>query len=274
MGKALDLNHIKHVSLSSSRLGMRRAIQQFREDDDTRVFLLALRQGAAGGCCTAPLHASSGMMWQQASEPWMYAPCRTVVCQAAHLPYYVTVASCQCGAAADIQQGVWHQRPCQARAYLRHACPTAQACGFLCTPVCSWLTCAPHCTAGLTLVRASHVFLLEPALDPAIEQQAVARVHRIGQQRPVHITRLLMRDSVEMEVSRVLPAGLAGQAATKGYYNREVIIIVPLAATCSQACCMWVEGGRWKVEGWMCKCVSTHGGASWLRGHSQQCNAQ
>jgi E3 ubiquitin-protein ligase SHPRH len=36
---------------------------------------------------------------------------------------------------------------------------------------------------GLTLVRACHVFLLEPALEPAIEQQAVARVHRIGQQR-------------------------------------------------------------------------------------------
>jgi SNF2 family DNA or RNA helicase len=36
---------------------------------------------------------------------------------------------------------------------------------------------------GLTLVRASRVFLLEPALEPAIEQQAVARVHRIGQQR-------------------------------------------------------------------------------------------
>ena len=37
--------------------------------------------------------------------------------------------------------------------------------------------------AGRTLVRASRVFLLEPALDPSIEQQAVARVHRIGQQR-------------------------------------------------------------------------------------------
>ena len=38
-----------------------------------------------------------------------------------------------------------------------------------------------HQAAGLTLVRASRVFLLEPAMDPAIEQQAVSRVHRIGQ---------------------------------------------------------------------------------------------
>lgn len=56
--------------------------------------------------------------------------------------------------------------------------------------------------AGLTLTRANHVFLLEPALDPAIEQQAVARVHRIGQGRPVTITRLLVDGSVEMKVSR------------------------------------------------------------------------
>jgi hypothetical protein len=37
--------------------------------------------------------------------------------------------------------------------------------------------------AGLTLTAACRVVLLEPALDPAVEQQAVARVHRIGQVR-------------------------------------------------------------------------------------------
>ncbi|KAG1672797.1 hypothetical protein FOA52_002785 [Chlamydomonas sp. UWO 241] len=58
--------------------------------------------------------------------------------------------------------------------------------------------------AGLTLVRASHVFLLEPAMDPAIEQQAVARVHRIGQTRETVVTRLLVDGTVEMEVLRVL----------------------------------------------------------------------
>ncbi|KAF5839332.1 P-loop containing nucleoside triphosphate hydrolase protein [Dunaliella salina] len=42
-----------------------------------------------------------------------------------------------------------------------------------------------HGAAGLTLCRANHVFMIDVSLDPAIEQQAVARVHRIGQQQPV-----------------------------------------------------------------------------------------
>lgn len=55
-------------------------------------------------------------------------------------------------------------------------------------------------SAGLTLVRANHVFLLEPSIDPSIEQQAISRVHRIGQQRPVHITRLLVKGTIEEHV--------------------------------------------------------------------------
>jgi len=57
--------------------------------------------------------------------------------------------------------------------------------------------------AGLTLVAANHVFLLEPSLDPGIAQQAIARVHRIGQDRPVHVTRFVVRSSVEAEVLRL-----------------------------------------------------------------------
>jgi E3 ubiquitin-protein ligase SHPRH len=56
---------------------------------------------------------------------------------------------------------------------------------------------------GLTLVRANNVFLLEPALDPSIEQQAIARVHRIGQQRPVRVTRLVVGSTIEEEVLRL-----------------------------------------------------------------------
>ena len=54
--------------------------------------------------------------------------------------------------------------------------------------------------AGLTLTRANHVFLLEPAVDPAVEQQAVGRVHRIGQTRPVVVYRLLVENTVEERI--------------------------------------------------------------------------
>lgn len=56
-----------------------------------------------------------------------------------------------------------------------------------------FLLCLGAAAAGLTLTRANHVYLLEPGLDPAIEQQAVARVHRYGQTRPVKIVRLLIQ---------------------------------------------------------------------------------
>ena len=44
---------------------------------------------------------------------------------------------------------------------------------------------------------ANHVHLIEPHWNPMVEAQAVDRVHRIGQEREVVITRYIMRDSVE-----------------------------------------------------------------------------
>jgi E3 ubiquitin-protein ligase SHPRH len=51
--------------------------------------------------------------------------------------------------------------------------------------------------SGLNLVNATHVFLCEPLVNPAVELQAVARVHRIGQMRPTTVWMCLVRDSVE-----------------------------------------------------------------------------
>ena len=36
---------------------------------------------------------------------------------------------------------------------------------------------------GLNLVMANHVFIIDPWWNPAIENQAIDRVHRIGQRK-------------------------------------------------------------------------------------------
>ena len=46
------------------------------------------------------------------------------------------------------------------------------------------------------------MFLLEPSVDPAVEQQAIGRVHRIGQARPVTVFRLITADTVEARAPR------------------------------------------------------------------------
>jgi superfamily II DNA or RNA helicase len=50
---------------------------------------------------------------------------------------------------------------------------------------------------GLNLTQADHVFLLDPWWNPAVEDQAADRAHRIGQTRPVLVHRLVARDTVE-----------------------------------------------------------------------------
>lgn len=54
--------------------------------------------------------------------------------------------------------------------------------------------------SGLTLTQATHVFLLEPSLNPAIEDQAVNRVHRIGQTCETYVHRFYMKNSVEEKI--------------------------------------------------------------------------
>lgn len=50
---------------------------------------------------------------------------------------------------------------------------------------------------GLNLVVANHIYLVDPWWNAAIESQAIDRVHRIGQTKSVHVTRYIIRDSVE-----------------------------------------------------------------------------
>lgn len=50
---------------------------------------------------------------------------------------------------------------------------------------------------GLNLTKASYVFHLDPWWNPAVENQASDRAHRIGQKNKVTITRILMRHTIE-----------------------------------------------------------------------------
>lgn len=50
---------------------------------------------------------------------------------------------------------------------------------------------------GLNLTAADHVFLLDPWWNPAVEAQAADRAHRIGQERPVVVHRLIATNTVE-----------------------------------------------------------------------------
>lgn len=79
---------------------------------------------------------------------------------------------------------------------------------------------------GLNLTAADHVFLLDPWWNPATEDQAADRAHRIGQTRPVIVHRLVARDTVEERIlalqarkrglaEAVLDGGTAAHALTR-----------------------------------------------------------
>lgn len=53
---------------------------------------------------------------------------------------------------------------------------------------------------GLNLVRANRWISLDLAWSFAVEEQAFARIHRIGQDKPVFVDRLTIADSVEQRI--------------------------------------------------------------------------
>ncbi|MCB1241129.1 MAG: DEAD/DEAH box helicase [Akkermansiaceae bacterium] len=71
--------------------------------------------------------------------------------------------------------------------------------------------------SGLNLTSASYVVLYDPWWNPAVENQAIDRTHRIGQENKVIAYRLLIRDSVEEKIrllqqqKRELVSGVLGE---------------------------------------------------------------
>uniref|UniRef100_A0A663M8K7 Helicase like transcription factor n=1 Tax=Athene cunicularia TaxID=194338 RepID=A0A663M8K7_ATHCN len=78
---------------------------------------------------------------------------------------------------------------------------------------------------GLNLTAASRVFLMDPAWNPAAEDQCFDRCHRLGQKHDVVITKFIVKDSVEenmMKIQNKKRKLAAGAFATKKPSASEV----------------------------------------------------
>ncbi|KAG1047584.1 hypothetical protein G6F43_009972 [Rhizopus delemar] len=85
---------------------------------------------------------------------------------------------------------------------------------------------------GLNLTCANRVILLDVWWNPAIENQAIDRVHRIGQTKSVHVHRIFIKDTVEDRIlelqnkKQAIADGVLGEGSSNslGRLNAEEII--------------------------------------------------
>lgn len=66
---------------------------------------------------------------------------------------------------------------------------------------------------GLTLTAADHIFFMDPWWNPAVEDQAADRSHRIGQFNPVLIHRIVAKGTIEERILDLQKSKLAMAAA-------------------------------------------------------------
>lgn len=83
---------------------------------------------------------------------------------------------------------------------------------------------------GITLTAADHIYILDPWWNPATEDQAADRAHRIGQENPVFIHRLVARDTVEDKIlllqkkKRLLAEGAIGGASENADLSKDELL--------------------------------------------------
>lgn len=56
---------------------------------------------------------------------------------------------------------------------------------------------------GLNLTAADYIFILDPWWNPAVENQAISRAHRIGQDKNIFVYRFITLDTVEEKITRL-----------------------------------------------------------------------
>ncbi|MDK2978784.1 MAG: hypothetical protein PWP52_1498, partial [Bacteroidales bacterium] len=56
---------------------------------------------------------------------------------------------------------------------------------------------------GLNLTAADYVFIIDPWWNPAVEEQAINRTHRIGQDKNVMVYRFISSETVEEKIQKL-----------------------------------------------------------------------
>ncbi len=86
---------------------------------------------------------------------------------------------------------------------------------------------------GLNLTAADYVLLLDPWWNPAVEDQAADRAHRIGQQKPVTIYKLVARGTIEESIlslqadkRRLVDDVLEGSGSAGSLSTRELVALI------------------------------------------------
>ena len=56
---------------------------------------------------------------------------------------------------------------------------------------------------GLNLTPADYVYIVDPWWNPAVEQQAIDRTHRIGQTKNIFAYRMMCKDTIEDKIMKL-----------------------------------------------------------------------
>ena len=80
---------------------------------------------------------------------------------------------------------------------------------------------------GLNLTAADYVYIVDPWWNPAVEQQAIDRTHRIGQTKNVFAYKMICRDTVE---EKILALQEKKQSLVKDIIGEEAGFVKSLSA--------------------------------------------
>jgi SNF2 family DNA or RNA helicase len=94
-------------------------------------------------------------------------------------------------------------------------------------------------SVGLNLQFTNYVFLFDRWWNPAVEDQAINRAHRLGQKEPVFVTRFICQSTIEGRIAEVLERkrqlfneliGQNGQPASLGLSEQELFGLFDIQA--------------------------------------------